>query len=186
MIIHGWLGSAEVDYCLNIKDAYFKRGNYNVIRVDWSELANKIYFKSASSVELVGRTLAHMLLKLIKGEEHYLSNLHLIGHSLGSHVAGFAGKEIQILTEGKKFGRITALDPAGPFFEMAEEKPWARLAKTDAEVVDVLHTDIFGFGYRKPLGTVDFYANPSKRVQNGCGIKSLVKLDIGKALFKLL
>lgn len=51
----------------------------------------------------------------------------------------------------------TALDPAQPQFESAD--PRYRLDRTDAQHVDVLHTNtrrffpFFGLGYRPPLGT---------------------------------
>lgn len=45
-----------------------------------------------------------------------LDNVHLLGHSLGSHMAGFAGKHVLNMT-GSKISRITALDPAGPLFD---------------------------------------------------------------------
>ena len=51
-------------------------------------------------------------------------NVHCIGHSLGAHVCGFAGKEV-------KLNRITGLDPAGPGFTFKE--PHQRLDKSDAQ-----------------------------------------------------
>ena len=62
------------------------------------------------------------------------SSFHLIGFSLGAHVAGFAGERVQGL------GRITGLDPAGPNYLYTS--PAARLDPTDAKIVDVYHTDI--------------------------------------------
>ena len=41
--------------------------------------------------------------------------IHLIGHSLGSHVSGMAGKRMFAET-GQKIGRISALDPAAPSY----------------------------------------------------------------------
>ena len=43
------------------------------------------------------------------------SQIHLVGHSLGSHVSGMAGKRM-LKETGEKIGRISALDPAAPSY----------------------------------------------------------------------
>ena len=40
---------------------------------------------------------------------------HCVGHSLGSHTCGFAGKNMRAKL-GLRMSRISALDPAGPLF----------------------------------------------------------------------
>jgi len=60
-------------------------------------------------------------------------HVHLIGHSLGAHTAGYAGERIEGL------GRITGLDPAEPYFQGMPSH--SRLDPTDAQLVDVIHTD---------------------------------------------
>ena len=62
-----------------------------------------------------------------------MKTFHIIGHSLGSHVAGYAGERL------KGLGRITGLDPAGPYYEWMP--PEVRLDPTDAEFVDAIHSD---------------------------------------------
>lgn len=73
----------------------------------------------------------------------------MIGHSLGSHIAGFTGKTVFSLT-GKRVGRISGLDPAGPCF--ADVESGLKLKSTDAEFVDVIHTDNGAYGLDEQIG----------------------------------
>ena len=67
-----------------------------------------------------------------------VQDFHIIGHSLGAHIAGYTGEKLIDLEQGK-LGRITALDPAQPLFQDMPE--FVRLDPGDAEFVDVIHTD---------------------------------------------
>lgn len=101
-------------------------------------------------------------------------DVHLIGHSLGAHTSGYAGEKLN-----GKVGRITGLDPAEPFFQGMPSH--VRLDFTDAQLVDVIHTDgrsIYfpllgniglppGYGMSQPCGHLDFYPNDGKE-QPGC------------------
>lgn len=50
-----------------------------------------------------------------------------------------------------------ALDPAGPCFRNAPYEE--RLNRDAAEKVDVVHTNIDGFGIADTMGHIDFYVN---------------------------
>ena len=71
----------------------------------------------------------------------------------------------------KKKLRIVGLDPAGPFFE--DQPASGRLDSTDAQFVDVIHTDAnnpwywFNMGLQRPIGHADFYPKGSG-FQPGC------------------
>ncbi|OTF81287.1 pancreatic lipase-like protein [Euroglyphus maynei] len=81
--------------------------------------------------------------------------IYCIGHSLGAHLMGMAGR-----INGGNFDRITGLDPAGPGFQ--DENHDKRLNNNDAIMVDVIHTDgqdVPYFGTLVPLGKIDFYPN---------------------------
>lgn len=95
------------------------------------------------------------------------SSIHVIGHSLGAQIAGFAGKTFKKLT-GKKFARITGLDPAGPCF--FEEKPDSRLSRNDADLVDIIHTNAGVYGYINPIGPLAVPPYPTSGVA-----RSLIK-----------
>ena len=72
---------------------------------------------------------------------------------------------------------IIALDPAGPLFESSDYR--ARIDKTDAQFVDVIHSNGDNFllgnlGMALPCGHVDYYPNGGKQ-QPGCpGLASLI------------
>ncbi|KAL1117636.1 hypothetical protein AAG570_003951 [Ranatra chinensis] len=97
--------------------------------------------------------------------DYSLDNVHLIGHSLGAHVAGLAGAAVKKGT----VARITGLDPAGPPFTILDKK--YKLDTSHAKFVDIIHTSIVGHG--KPMGHADFYPNGGGPDQPGC------KADIG-------
>lgn len=103
-------------------------------------------------------------LKTVAGLD--VANVHILGHSLGSHVAGYAGERLN-----GTIGRITGLDPAGPYFEGLPAA--AKLDLTDGVFVDAIHTDArhlipdLGFGTYETSGHLDFYPNGGKN-QPGC------------------
>lgn len=97
-----------------------------------------------------------------------LSRLLIVGHSLGAHIAGMAGKKMY---GDRKIGIIIGLDPASPLFSSTDPK--SRLARTDARYVQVIHTNGGVYGMEQPIGHADFYVNGGKQ-QPGCVIANLV------------
>ena len=72
-----------------------------MITVDWGNGAGFPYSQAAANTRIVGAEIAQLIQML---RDHYglsPSNVHIIGHSLGAHVAGYAGTRIPGL------GRIT-------------------------------------------------------------------------------
>ncbi|XP_062983664.1 lipase member I [Elgaria multicarinata webbii] len=160
-IIHGYrfTGSPPI-WITNIKDLLLKKGDANVIIVDWNQGATTvIYPKAVSRAKEVVKILKNVIDQMLANGAS-LDSVYMIGISLGAHIAGFVGKAYN-----GQIGRITALDPAGPSF--TGKSPSERLDHTDAQFVDCIHTDIDAFGYRKPLGNIDFYPNGGTD-QPGC------------------
>lgn len=144
--------------------AFLRRGNYNVILVDWSPMVAVPWYSNAvENLPVTARYLARFLRYLI-ASGYAAKHIHLIGFSLGAEVAGFAGKQLQ--EWGIKLTRITALDPALPLFEGNSSN--RRLSPSDARFVDVIHTDGGILGNPTPMGHADFYPNGGRPLQPGC------------------
>ncbi|CAF0887214.1 unnamed protein product [Brachionus calyciflorus] len=155
-LIHGFTDDGLEEKFIKIKDSFIKSGfDGNIVSVDWEEGAKAPnYFSAAENVEITGTKLG----EFIREVGINVSKVHCIGHSLGAHACGFAGKVI-------KLGRISGLDPAGPlFFNRKKER---RLNENDADFVDNIHTDPT-FGMHTPIGHLDFF--PNGRTQPGCGL----------------
>lgn len=145
--------------------AYLNNGRYNVIIVDWRKLASAPWYLTASkNTRLVGQTTAQLIDNLVQGAGMKLESLHIIGHSLGAHTAGIAGKNIK----SGRVERITGLDPALPLYNLAPGDAEWRLTKDDAQFVDVIHTASGLLGFLFPLGDNDYYPNGGTVSQPGC------------------
>lgn len=83
--------------------AYLSVGHYNVIAVDWSEYTFP-YVAAANNARAVGHVIGRYITFLARDGGLKMSDLHIIGHSLGAHVAAFAAEGIKSNT---KPARIT-------------------------------------------------------------------------------
>lgn len=158
----------------------------SVIIVDWGGGSSPPYAQAVANIRLVGAITAHIIHMIY--DELKLANLdrvHMLGHSLGAHLSGYTGYTLS-KDFGLHLGRITGLDPAEPLFSDTDAE--VRLDRTDAQFVDVIHTDAqplssggnstsitivstvintitqpynpyIGLGMRMPIGHVDFYPN---------------------------
>ncbi|XP_037029466.1 pancreatic triacylglycerol lipase-like [Bradysia coprophila] len=168
-IIHGFIDTPLSNWVSDMRDELIILGSLNVIVVDWAGGSLPLYTQATANTRLVGLEIAHLITKL--RDDHGLKpeDVHLIGHSLGAHTAGYAGERIPGI------GRITGLDPAEPYFQGMGSS--VRLDPTDAKFVDVIHTDgrsfflleIPGYGMSQSCGHIDFYPNNGKE-QPGCSI----------------
>ena len=94
------------------KSTYFiiyLQEDVNVICVDWSAgAADPNYVRAAVNTRLVGRQVALLIENINKSNNGQKINAktHLIGFSLGAHVAGFAGNQLKI-NSNSTLSRIT-------------------------------------------------------------------------------
>ncbi|XP_063979839.1 pancreatic triacylglycerol lipase-like [Diachasmimorpha longicaudata] len=165
--IHGYTEHINSKSVSAIVPSYLKRGDHNIIAVDWSVLAGESYMQVVSNFEGVGARIAEGINGILEGGISP-SRIHVIGHSMGAHVAGTVGRTI-----GFSLSRITGLDPAGPFFHVLNKK----LSHKDAQFVDIIHTDAGAYGLARRTGSVDFWPNRGLRIQPGCPLLYTVYSD---------
>merc|ERR1712066_517575 len=159
MLTHGFASTVAGAGQCSAVEAWMERYSkaVGVVLVDWANLAsftgfgdwdNLVYDWSARNSidvgEFVGKCLAQLSVQQnIKGE-----NIHIVGHSLGSHLMGKVGRVFTAKHPNSELvGRLTGLDPVGPRFvdgpyvdaipELAENI----ISKESAAFVDIIHTN---------------------------------------------
>ncbi|XP_075399563.1 lipase member I [Tenrec ecaudatus] len=160
-LIHGYRPTGSTpSWMQNFLRLLLNKEDINIIVVDWNRGATTlIYNRAVKNTRKVALSLSEYIHRLLNHGAS-LDNFHFIGMSLGAHISGFVGKIFQ-----GRLGRITGLDPAGPKF--SGKPSYSRLDYTDAEFVDVIHSDTNGLGIKEPSGHIDFYPNGGKK-QPGC------------------
>jgi len=169
VLVHGYQSTggnsrnnfAPADWMASIAQTLRQReSDANIVLVDWEDGASSWWYNtSAGRTPEVGRQVATFL--QTNGAPAAFTTI--IGHSLGAHIAGFAGTAFRQGT-GQALGQIVGLDPAGPSFE--GKGPGDRLDPTDAARVTTIHTSAT-LGYNAPLATYDIYANWNDTFQPG-------------------
>ncbi|KFM59669.1 Pancreatic triacylglycerol lipase, partial [Stegodyphus mimosarum] len=188
-IIHGFNGG-NAEWPLRMKNALINKENANVFVVDWTNGASPswwygiyTYEKAVANTRMVGADIGYFIQQLMDATKVDPKMIHLVGHSLGAHTAGYAGEWV-LRNATKLIGRISGLDPAGPLFNGVHAL--VRLGREDAEFVDVIHTNhapnrFEGYGIKETVGHFDFYPNGGED-QTGCVTASEAYLQIFSSL----
>uniref|UniRef100_A0A1A9WEZ9 Lipase domain-containing protein n=1 Tax=Glossina brevipalpis TaxID=37001 RepID=A0A1A9WEZ9_9MUSC len=186
ILVHGWLTSSNGSFNRIVKNAYMNLTkiqtnlsidpneiinfendvnsnlfrDFNIIIVDWATIGSNInYFSVVNMIDKLGLYLTEFLLYLQLKANLHISDCYIIGHSMGSHIAGSVGRQLK----PQRINTIFALDPAGPKFRNLRSDQ--RLSSSDAVYVEVIHTsDILGI--QQDIGHASFYANFGKSQKN--------------------
>ncbi|KAL6986587.1 hypothetical protein U1Q18_051233, partial [Sarracenia purpurea var. burkii] len=141
---------------------YLSRGEWNVMLLDWSPLSKvDKYVTAVQNGDQVAKWFTEFLNDLISKNFTNANTTHLVGFSIGSHIAGLIGKRVN-----GTLAKIFALDPAYPLYHHRD--PSGRLDVNDAEFVQVIHTSGNFISFEDNIGHVDFYPNSGKLPQPLC------------------
>lgn len=165
IIIGGYFAKEEEKWINEVVRNWLNLEPCNVIKVSWADSNRGLYHAASFNSRIVARQLTQFIYYLDQLFGVDLNRFHLVGHSLGAHIAGQVGTD----NEGR-VARITGLDPAGPIFSELDSS--LRLDPSDAKFVDIIHTNggqitRGALGLFRPSGHVDYYPNGGSS-QPGC------------------
>lgn len=115
-------------YYRNFWDAEYKRNKTasqadvslftNMIVVDWHAY-NLDYIGSLINLPQIANLIGDKLYSMTQNSSNplNLNNLHIIGHSLGAHLAGMIARRLNTRAGRVVVPRVTGLDPAGPVLD---------------------------------------------------------------------
>ncbi|BFF96865.1 pancreatic lipase-related protein 3 [Drosophila madeirensis] len=145
-----WLGNKSSPEHSAVVAAQLSQRECNVITVDLAETTNE-----AAITESVGN-----LIELLHRQfDVPLERILLVGFAEGAHLAGAVAAKVGS-DLGQRFPHLTALDPSEASLEHV-------LSPSDAQFVEVVHTNGGGLGTLERLGHVDYYPNGGE-TQPGC------------------
>lgn len=101
MYVHGYVESMAVESIHVIVDAYQRRGDQNIIVMDWGSLAEGNYVLDAVvNAKQLGPRMADVLIGLFDAGLD-VERFHLVGHSLGGQLSGIIGRNVIAKSGGK-------------------------------------------------------------------------------------
>ncbi|XP_063372108.1 lipase member H-like [Cydia amplana] len=151
ILLHGWNSGTTSDFNTVLIPAFLQAEDLNVILVDWTAGSNTINYAAAvTNTKTAGEGIARFIDWLNRETGASATHYHIVGHSLGAHMAGIIGRNLNGAP-----AYLTALEPALPGFITNDDK----FRANDGAYTEVIHTNAGNLGYIGTLGHVDFYPN---------------------------
>lgn len=95
LLIHGWNADAHHVAMEPVRNAYLRINSSHVLMADWRDIAGLRYFIARDKIAQVGKRICQLLRTFMKQSNVTSNQIHVIGHSLGAHVATHVGRCIK-------------------------------------------------------------------------------------------
>ncbi|XP_039438787.1 pancreatic lipase-related protein 2-like isoform X1 [Culex pipiens pallens] len=168
LVIHGWNSDRNQIAIVPVRNAYLVQDRHNLLMADWSTVAGLSYGAARELTRPIGERIGSILAGFLHAMDIPVGRVHVVGHSLGAHIAGHVGRRF-----GGALARLTLLDPAGVLFSRLSVDAYN---SGDAQFVDAIHTDGSVLGETIPRAHVDFYPNGGTGSQPGCELLDTLTL----------
>ncbi|XP_029661687.1 lipase member H-B isoform X1 [Formica exsecta] len=160
IFIHGYHRNKEP--MLNIISAFCSQNTSAIALLDWTRVQpENISLDVTLWTPAIGKIAATTFYKL-KSRGYNVEAWHLIGHSMGAHIAGCIATYTNL-----SWLHITGLDPAGVIFYTDMYKG-CQINPGTANLTDIFYTDGNGYGTINEVGTLNIYGNAGVAPQPGC------------------
>lgn len=91
-MIHGWNADSEHVALETVRNSYLKLNSSHLLMADWRDVANMRYFVARAMIAPVGKRICELLEGFVKQARISPERIHVVGHSLGSHIATHVGR----------------------------------------------------------------------------------------------
>nr|CAH7722073.1 unnamed protein product [Callosobruchus chinensis] len=136
LLIHDFTSNGYTGWVKNLaKVAFGQSEDFNIISVDWQRGAEPPYDLAISNGRVVALEVIFLLKELKEKFNYTLDGVHIVGHGVGAHIAGYVGATYNDIR------KITGLDPSGPRFDGMPDV--VKLNPTNARYVEIIHTDAY-------------------------------------------
>lgn len=107
-MIHGFGGGRNLSPSTDMRREYFLNRDYNIIIVDYGNAVKEPCLSQMQWAPRFGGKCIAQLIMYLKSHPYGVSpeNLHIIGYSVGAHIAGLVANYLDEDMDGK-IGRIT-------------------------------------------------------------------------------
>lgn len=98
IVIHGFGGGRHFSPSTDMREAYFKHGDYNIIIVDYSRAVKEPCLSQMEWAPRFGALCIAQLVKYISSHPRGIppDSMHLIGYSVGAHIAGLIANHLKV------------------------------------------------------------------------------------------